>query len=127
MSHFTTIKTKLAENDILLKALQSLGHVPYKDRRAVRGFLGAETPVDICIPTKNPAYDIGFRKNGDSYEMVADWYGIRDFDQKEFIQRLTQHYAYHATCEKLQAQGFSVATQETEEDGRIHLVLRRTA
>jgi hypothetical protein len=54
-------------------------------------------------------------------------WGVREFKRKKFIHQLTQQYAFHGTCEKLQAQGFTVARQENQEDGRIHLVLRRMA
>ncbi len=127
MSHFTNIQTELTDRDLLIKALRSLGHKPEVGRLMARGYLGAETPVEIRIHTKNRGYDIGFRKRGSAYIIVADWYGVADFKQTHFVQELTQHYAYHATSDKLQAQGFAIATQEIEEDGRIHLVLRRMA
>ena len=91
----------------------------------MQGYLGNRTHVEIKVPTKNPEYDIGFRKVGGTYQCVADWYGLREIDQGEFFQQLTQRYAYHATRAKLVAQGFTLASEEVREDGRIHLVLRR--
>lgn len=127
MSHFTSLKTTLVERDLLVKALRDLGHQPEQGNVAVRGFAGQRTPVEILIPTANRGYDIGFRQGSTGYELVADWYGIRDMSQEEFLQRLTQRYAYHTTLEKLQQQGFTVASEEQQADGKIHLVLRRMA
>ncbi len=114
----------MTEKAFLLKALTDAGHQLLEGNAQVRGYLGIRTPVDVRIATKNPEYDIGFRKTGDSYECVADWYGLRDIDQKLFLDQIAQRYAYHATRAKLEEQGFTVA-DETEKDGRIHLVLRR--
>jgi homospermidine synthase len=125
MSHFTSLKTNLVDEQFLLKALHSLGYVPKKGRLFARGFAGSQTRVDICVPTKNPNHDIGFRKTGDAYELVADWWGIHEIEKETFIERLTQHYAYHATRATLEEQGFAVAAEEVECDGAIHLVLNR--
>lgn len=126
MSHFTSIKTRIVDKRALLDALRDLGYTPEEGPVKIRGFEGIQTTADICVKTKNPDYDIGFRKHGDIYEIVADWFGLRDLDQKKWIDRLTQRYAYHAARAQLEEQGFTLAS-ETEKDGRIHLVLRRMA
>ena len=125
MSHFTTIKTRMTEKEPLLKALKDLGYLPEDGAVGIGGYLGNRTAVEIKIATNNPEYDIGFRKVGDAYQCVADWYGLREIDQQKFIEQLTQRYAYHAARGKLEAQGFTLASEEVHEDGRIHLVLRR--
>ena len=127
MSHFTTIKTQMTEKEPLLQALKDMGYLPQDGGVEVRGYLGNRTHVEIKVPTKNPEYDIGFRKVGSTYQCVADWYGLREIDQGKFFQQLTQRYAYHAARAKLEAQGFTLASEEVHEDGRIHLVLRRVS
>lgn len=127
MSHFTSMKTSLIERDFLLPALRDLGYQPEEGEVAIRGYRGQQTPVQIKIPTANRGYDLGFRAGAEGWELVGDWYGIRDISQAEFLQRLTQRYAYHATVHKLQEQGFTVASEEKQKDGQIHLVLRRMA
>lgn len=127
MSHFSTVKTNLVEKEYLVQALRDLGYHPEVGAVQVRGFGGNRTSVEIKIATANPGYDIGFRKSGPTYEMVADWWGIRDIQQQEFLQRLSQRYAYHATLSKLQEQGFSVVQEEVKPTEEIHLVLRRLA
>jgi hypothetical protein len=125
MSHFTTIKTRMVEKAFLLKALIDLGYAPQEGDVQVRGYLGIQTAVEIKVPTHNPEYDIGFRKAGETYQCVADWFGLREIDQAKFIEQLTQRYAYHATRAKLEEQGFAISSEDTDKDGRIHLVLRR--
>jgi hypothetical protein len=84
--------------------------------------------VEIRVRTKNPAYDIGFRRSGDSYEIVADWWGITETTQERFMQKVVQRYAYHAARATLESRsGFSLVKEEVDADGRIRLVLRRMA
>ncbi len=125
MSHFTTLKTRMVEKAFLLKALVDLGYAPEEGAVEVRGYLGIRTAVDIKIRTDNPEYDIGFRKVGEAYQCVADWFGLREIDQTKFIDQISQRYAYHAARAKLEEQGFALASEKAHADGRIHLVLRR--
>ena len=127
MSHFTAIKTRMVEKEPLLKALKDLGCVPQEGAVDIRGYLGIRTRVEIKIPTSNPEYDIGFRKVDGVYECVADWFGLKNLDRQPFLDQLAQRYAYHAARAKLEEQGFAVASEEIQKDGRIHLVLRRMA
>jgi hypothetical protein len=126
MSHFTTVKTQFVVKEYLKSALADLGYEPEEDTR-IRGWFGLSTGVEFKIAMKKSRYDVGFRKKGDTYEMVADWMGVRDFSQKDFLARLAQRYAYHATRAKLEEQGFTIAGEETTADGQIRLVLRRMA
>jgi hypothetical protein len=125
MSHFTRIKTQIVEKKYLTRALQDLNYTYEEGDVEIRGYGGNRTGVEIKIPTGNRGYDIGFRKSGAAYEVVADWYGIRDINQTLFVQKVTQRYVYLATKEKLEEQGFSLVTEEVERDGRVHLTLRR--
>jgi hypothetical protein len=125
MSHFTRIKTRIAEKKFLTQALQDLNYAYEEGDVEIRGYGGNRTAVEIKIPTNNHGYDIGFRKSGDAYELVADWYGIRNITQQQFLQSVMQRYVYLATKEKLEEQGFTLATEEVERDGRVHLTLRR--
>jgi hypothetical protein len=126
MSHFTSIKTQIVEKKYLKQALSDLGHAYQEGHVQIRGYQGIQTPVAIKIPTKNSGYDIGFRQSGNAYEIVADWWGIRDIKQEQFLQQVSQRYAYHAAKAKLEEQGFSLVSEKNQEGERIHLVLRRT-
>lgn len=124
MSHFTRIKTQMVERDYLVKALEDLGYRCQVGDVQVGGFFGERTTAEIKVRASIVGGEIGFRKTRDSYEMVADWWRI-GLKRDQFLRQLTQRYAYHAARAKLEKQGFSLVSEETQKDGRIHLVLRR--
>jgi hypothetical protein len=130
MSHISLIKTKIVEKEFLLRALQDLGYSFEEGADlTVQGFGHKSEAVEIRIPTRL-GWEIGFRKHGEVYEVVADWIGVGGkIQRKEFIQQVTQRYAYHVTRAKLEAQGFSMISEEVQEKGKdkgqIRLVLRR--
>lgn len=124
MSHFTRIQTKIVDRASLSMAIQDLGFVFEEGNISLSGYGGQSIPVDILIRLPN-SYGIGFRFNGDAYEIVTDWYGVRGVNREEFITKLTQRYAYHVTKTKLEEQGFALVEEQTLEDGQVHLLLRR--
>jgi Protein of unknown function (DUF1257) len=124
MSHFTRIKTKMTEKVYLLHALEDMGY-PYEEGGAVGGYRNNRAAAEIKITTTSPGYDIGFVKSSDGYEVVADWWGVKGVSQKTFMEQLSQRYAYHLTRAKLEEQGFSLVNEAQQQDGRIHLVVRR--
>ncbi|GBE13642.1 hypothetical protein BMS3Bbin14_00828 [bacterium BMS3Bbin14] len=125
MSHFTTMKTRLVNRKYLVAALKDLGFQPQEGPVRIRGYEGQETEVEVKVPTGNPEYDLGFRKVGKTYELVADWYGITDIRAKTFMAQLLQRYAYHAVSAQVQARGFEIVEDESLQDHTIHLTLRR--
>ena len=126
MSHFSRIQTQIIEKDFALMAIKDLGFSYEEGEQEVKAFGGQKAAVDIRI--KLPlSYDIGLRKKGDTYEIVADWFGVRGINQKDFTQRLMQRYAYHAARTKLEQQGFNMIEEKVEETGQIRIILRRMA
>ncbi len=126
MSHFSRIQTQIVDKEFALQAIKDLGFSYEEGEQEIRAFGGQKTPVDIRI--KLPlSYDIGLRKKGNSYEIVADWFGVRGIKREDFTNRLTQRYAYHAARQKLEQQGFNMVEEKVEETGQIRIVLRRMA
>jgi hypothetical protein len=125
MSHFTRMQTRLMKKRHLLNALKKMGYQPKEGRVEIRGYDGQKTEVEVMIPSKNPGYDLGFRKSGKTYELVADWHGIKDIIPKTFLNQVQQQYALSAVAERMQAQGFDIVTQENLPDKSIHLTVRR--
>ena len=83
MSHFTTIRTRLVAREYLKKALDDL-KMPYEEGNVeIRGFMGKRTPVEIRVRTQAKGYDLGFRKQGEAYQLVADWWGIKEISQED--------------------------------------------
>ena len=124
MSHFTTIAVEIKNGDLLEQALQELGY-PVKQNTLVRGYLGDTAIADYVIPMPN-AYDIGFRKLGDRYELVADMWGIA-LNVEEFLGLITQQYATKTVLQSANQQGFAVEEQEILEDGTVRIVIGRWA
>ena len=89
-----------------------------------------EQTAEVIIRKKHIGWasnDIGFRRQPDgTFEAI-----ISEFDRRKYspqwLDKLTQRYAYHLARAKLQEQGFDLISEETARDGRIHLVLRRMA
>jgi hypothetical protein len=123
MSHFTRIRTKLTDIHTVRKALEDLGYAVQSGR--VRGYRGQEAQADLVIHIDS-GYDIGFREEGSAVVMVADFWGLR-INREEFLDRVTQRYAYITVVEQARAQGWQMTTEENQEDGSIRLVLQRWA
>ena len=114
--------------DFIVAALEDLGYEYEVGDLQVRGFGDARSAVEIRVRTKSPGFDIGFRKAGGTYEVVADWWGIKDVTKEKFLGAVTQRYAYRTARSVLETRdGFSLASEEVDDAGRIHLVLRRMA
>ena len=63
-------------------------------------------------------------KNG-AYELVADWYGVRNFKQNDLVSSLNKTYSVLATKQSLEDQGFDLVSETQEKNGEIRLILRR--
>jgi len=124
MSHFTTITIEIKNGDLLKQALEDLGY-PVKENTLVRGYLGNTTTAEYVIPMPN-AYDIGFRKIGDRYELIADMWGIA-MNVEEFLGDVNQRYAAKTVLESATQQGFAIEQQEILEDGTVRIVIGRWA
>jgi hypothetical protein len=132
MSHFTTLKTQIADVKALRAALADLGFkvVEVHDQaQHLHGFRGDERPqtAEVIVRRRHLGWlsnDLGFKRNaGGTFDAIISDFDRRKYSQ-EWLDRLTQRYAYHAARAKLEEQGF-VLTSEEQKDGKIHLVLRR--
>jgi hypothetical protein len=108
-----------------MPALLDAGYQPVEGKVAIRGFGGIKTEVDLMFTT-NQGYDIGFKKTGDAFELVADWYDIKDINPEKLLSQVQQRYAYHAVKNRMESQGFEVVEDVNEKDKTIHLTVRRT-
>lgn len=127
MSHFTRIRTKLVDGDLVAVALRDLGIKFSRGRQTINGFMGGKTTAEFKIPTSNSSYDIGLDLKNGSYEMIADWYGVKNFKRDELVNQLNRAYSVIATKRSLEEQGFSLISESTESNGELRIVLRRMA
>jgi hypothetical protein len=122
MSHFTAIEVQIENGEILEQVLQDLGY-DVEHNAMVRGYQGNKIKADYVIRQTN-GYDLGFRRQGKSYELIADFWGTQ-LDQQAFINAVTQKYAHKALMATAQAQGFSIEQEEILSDGTVRVVIGR--
>ena len=122
MSHFTTIKVQIKHGEVLLQVLQELGY-QVEQNTQVRGYRGDKTNAEYVIKQSN-GYDLGFRKNGEGYELVADFWGAK-INQQEFINNISQKYAHKTLMETIQTEGFNVEEEEVLADGTVRVIVGR--
>ena len=123
MSHFSTIKTKFKDKDILLKSLQVLGHEVQEDVLLVNPQGHDHKQWNVCVALND---EVGFKWTGEEYELVAEldaW----DFDVpvQRFIDKLTQQYAEEKIRATIKEQGFVVEERNNTTDGTVELVVGR--
>jgi hypothetical protein len=135
MSHFTVLRTQITDTDALVKALADLGFTQVEVHQTAQHLYGYQGDVrpqtaEVIIrrqligPASN---DIGFKRQEDgTFDAIISDYDRNKYSQ-QWLQRLTQRYAYHVARAKLEEQGFALVTEERQQDERIHLVLRRMA
>jgi hypothetical protein len=134
VSHFTTIKTRIADVNALVKALADLGFKQvevHEEAQHLYGYQGDQRAqaAEVIIRRRyvgHASNDIGFKRQPDGkFEAI-----ISQFDRAKcsqaWLDRLTQNYAYHTARAKLEEQGFILVSEERPQGGPIRLVLRRT-
>jgi hypothetical protein len=125
MSHFSQIKTQIRNLESLQDALSDLGIDWKPGLQEVRGYRGQTHAAEVTIEQDN-GYDIGFRWNGQEYELVADLqYWQQNLSVDGFLRQITQRYAYQTVVKETTKVGFQVAEQQKNADGSIRLVVQR--
>ena len=127
MSHFSTIKTQIREEEPLIKALNNLGYIINQEEKFVKGYRGKFSAVDMSINLPGDT-KVGFKwdNNSNSYELVADldlW--KFDLPVERFISKVTQMYAYQTIISKTKEDGYQIVEQKNKNDGSIELVLTK--
>ena len=120
MSHFTTIKIQIKNSEVLQEVLQELGY-QVECNTTVRGYRGNTTQAEYVIRQQN-GYDLGFRLNGENYEIVSDFWGAK-INQKEFVNSISQKYAHKTLMNSVQEQGFDIEEEEVLEDGTVRVIV----
>jgi len=120
MSHFTSIKVQIKNGEMLHECLQELGY-QVECNTSVRGYQGDRTSAEYVIRRQN-GYDLGFRRNGDGYDLVADFWGA-GINQQAFVNSITQKYAHKTLMATVQQQGFNVEEEEILSDGTVRVLV----
>ena len=109
MSHFSALRTKLTDIEILKTSLCDLG-ICVKTDANVRGFNGQEVQADI-VAVLDGEQDIGWSGNvHGSFDMIADLSGVaRNNNLNKLINSINQKYAVNKTLAQLKQSGLQKA------------------
>ena len=122
MSHFTRVRTKLTDMDMVRRALEDLGHDVTTG--TVHGHGGMEVQADLVVRLRD-RHEVGFCKAGNAISMVGDY--MESINAEKFLNRVSQRYAYLTVVEQTAKQGWQMVTEENQIDGSVRLVLQRWA
>ena len=109
MSHFSTLRTKISDAEILTSSLRDLG-INVKTDADVRGYNGQRLRADI-VATLEGEYDLGWSRNADgSFDLIADLWGVaKKHNQTELINSINQKYAVNKTLSDVKRRGLQNA------------------
>lgn len=133
MSHVSKIDTKIQNLVYLKKALEALG-IQYTESKenlllTVKGYGKNENIEDCVMEIKTGCqYGVGIRKNGNRYEVVADWWAVETFTgqtQESFLNKLTRQYAYETVMDKIKDMGYSIVQQDCDTKDMTRITVRR--
>ena len=124
MSHFSTIKTKIKDKEILVQALLLLQYDVQEDQELINPINHQHEKVKVDVSIGN---DIGFRLNNKGeYELVADIQTWKDpVPPKRFVEKVTQQYARMTVHNQVKEMGFKVEEEWEMDDNSIELVVTR--
>ena len=125
MSHFTKIKTKIYDLEILKKSLTDLNLEFTAENLEINGYNNQKASADLIIKQSNN-YDIGFKWNGTEYQMVTDlmiW--SQDYSVDKFLNQINQRYAYNAILNLSGKENFQIKRSENLENGSVRVLLER--
>ncbi len=109
MSHFSTLRTKVTDAEILKNSLRDLG-ISFKTEADVRGYNGQRIRADI-VAFLDGDYDLGWSRNSDgSFDLIADLWGVaKKHNQTELINSINQKYAINKTLNEVKRPGLQNA------------------
>ena len=109
MSHFSTLRTKISEAEILTASLRDLG-ISVKSNADVRGYNGQRVRADL-VAILEGEYDLGWSRNSDgSFDLIADLWGVaKKHNQTELINSINQKYAVNKTLVEIRRPGLQNA------------------
>ena len=125
MSHFTKIKTKLYNLEILKKSLNDLSLETELEKKEIRGYNNQTHVAELVIRQSNN-HDIGFAWNGNEYELVTDlMFWKQSCSVDKFLNQVNQRYAYNSIVQMSEREGFQLAQSKNPQDGSVRLLLRK--
>jgi len=101
MTHFSTLRTKITDPEILITSLQDLG-ITVKKEAGVRGSNGQLVRACVVAVIEGE-YDLGWGLNSDgSYDLIADLEGVaKKHDQTALIRSINRKYVLNKLLDSL--------------------------
>ena len=101
MSHFTTLRSRLTDIEMLKVSLRQLG-IAVETNAAVRGATCQQVRADV-VAVLEGGYDLGWSRNADgSLDLVSDLWGVaRKHNLEKLISSINQQYAVNKTLAAL--------------------------
>ena len=125
MSHFSKIKTKLYDRNILKKSLSDLKLEWTEQNQQIFGYQKQTHDAEIIVKQSNN-YDIGFKWNGVEYELVTDlMFWAQPYSVDKFLNQINQRYAYNSIVQVSERENFNFTQSENSQDGSIRVLLTR--
>lgn len=123
MSHFTVLRVDVEDLDLAKEALEAMGYA-VASNRAIKDFHGDTLQGDLVVMHKNKPL-VALRKglNG-KYQFFADWWLVKrdaGVAEKDFINSFLQRYSYLKVRKEVQALGFRVINETTDDQGSIRV------
>jgi hypothetical protein len=116
MSHFTSIKTNITDQDLLIKTLDNLKLNWAKQKTLVNSYNKESKLCDIVIKQKN-GHEIGFEKGLESYELVYDeMFWNLPITVSSFNDKLNSSYALNLISKNLLKHGFEINSLVKQND-----------
>ncbi len=121
MSRIVAIRTELRDKTVLMACLEHLEcQVLYQESGIQMS--GTRVPVQILVHA--PFGSLGFRETQDGrFEVVGDDMILER--QQDFLDHLTQQYAYRKIVKDAQRAGYNLVYEEVGEDKTIKLIVRK--
>ena len=125
MSHFTKIKTKLYNLEMLKKSLSDLNIEWTSEKQEITGYKDQKHGAELVLKQDN-SHDLGFKWNGTEYELITDlMFWKQPYSVDKFLNQLNQRYAYNSIVEASEKQNFNFVKSESAANGTMRVVLRR--
>jgi hypothetical protein len=127
MSHFTKVRTQLTERETLKLAMERTLKWPVLEDQIVRGYNGNAVTAQLVARNPSAHYDVGFarQRDGEAFELVADFYGLTRLDPDTLTRDISQNYALTILEQEAAAIGYAMGEAVVEEDGSIRVVLNQ--
>lgn len=130
MSHFTKVKTKITNMEMLKKALSAL-NIGYNEaangqKITVKGWETKNIETDFSIDS-GCSYGIAVHAKENELSFEADWWAIETYtgvNKETFLQKLEKQYAYETVMDKIKSKGYSIVEEEQSKE-QIKIVVRR--